>query len=409
MTPPAFPTRRVTLGVAAITALMAASSFLTWRVDEQIRTGMSSQISVLTAAERVEHYGSVLELSIKAVVATGDKEAAARYKTVQPQLRGTLTQLRNEIQLTSNKAAVAAVDRADLLLIAMEYEALELASTGNLAEARGLIHSPQYDHLLTIYFEGVKGIKNRADAYVRDTEKRLDWYLWAILALSLASFGLLLVGWLTVIRPTRIWGARLNQAHQQAADAVERLEESRGELQSLNQRLFDQARVDPLTQLHTRLKFNEDALQLWSRADRYREQYCAIMCDIDQFKQYNDIFGHLEGDTALKRVAGALSSASRAGDQIYRVGGEEFVIILPRSSWPAGVLAAERYRAAVEALALPHSGSATGVVTVSMGVAMLESTEGMTVESWLGEADAALYRAKRSGRNKVEGGAAAPV
>jgi diguanylate cyclase (GGDEF)-like protein len=407
--PPAFPAKLVALGVALMVAFVAVSSLLTWRVGEQIRTVLASQVTVLTAAERVQHYGSILELSIKAVVATGDREAAARYKSVQPQLRRTLSELRGEIQLKPNKAAVARIDRADIMLTAMEHEALELASQGKLAEARDIVHSDRYAHLLNIYYEGVRGIEERAADFLSLTEKRVDRYLWGVLALSFASFGLLLVGWFTILRPARSWGAKLNEAHQQAADAVRQLEESRGELQALNKKFFDQARIDPLTKLQTRRKFNEDAEQIWARVDRYQERYCTVMCDIDRFKQYNDAYGHIEGDEVLKRVAEALHSASRGGDQLYRFGGEEFVITLPFSTIESGMVAAERYRAAVEALGIKHMGSESGVVTVSMGVAALEDTSGRTLETWLAEADAALYEAKRSGRNKVQASKSLPA
>lgn len=97
----------------------------------------------------------------------------------------------------------------------------------------------------------------------------------------------------------------------------------------------------------------------------------------------------------------------RAGDQIYRFGGEEFLILLSNCSMRSGLISAERYRAAVEALAIPHSGSAGGILTVSMGVASVEPGSGATIADWLAKADEALYRAKDAGRNKVLGSQAA--
>jgi two-component system chemotaxis response regulator CheY len=181
----------------------------------------------------------------------------------------------------------------------------------------------------------------------------------------------------------------------------QKLELQKRELERLNGALFEQARIDPLTGLYSRLRFNEDLEQLWRRVERYDEQYCAIMCDIDNFKQYNDTYGHLPGDDVLKRVADALVSRCRGGDRIYRFGGEEFVIVLTSCSIDGGIKSAERYRSAVEALCIPHAGSATGIVTASLGVAALQSGNGATVQSWIGEADAALYEAKRAGRNRV--------
>jgi two-component system chemotaxis response regulator CheY len=180
-----------------------------------------------------------------------------------------------------------------------------------------------------------------------------------------------------------------------------KLAQQKEELQRLNAALFEQARIDPLTKLHSRLRFNEDLEQLWPRVERYHERYCAIMCDIDNFKQYNDVYGHLAGDEVLKRVAEALLSVCRGGDRIYRFGGEEFVIVLSGCTLEGGIKSAERYRSGIGGMNIPHGGSASGIVTASLGVASLRAGTGATVEGWIGEADAALYDAKRAGRNQV--------
>jgi diguanylate cyclase (GGDEF)-like protein len=126
------------------------------------------------------------------------------------------------------------------------------------------------------------------------------------------------------------------------------------------------------------------------------------MCDIDFFKAYNDSKGHLAGDEVLKAVSRALMNAARSGDQVYRYGGEEFLILLPEQSLDDGLVAAERYRQAIEQLAIPHdSNPPDNIVTISAGVASLSHSEGKSVEAWLNEADAALYGAKQLGRNRV--------
>jgi diguanylate cyclase (GGDEF)-like protein len=175
----------------------------------------------------------------------------------------------------------------------------------------------------------------------------------------------------------------------------------REELQRLNSALFEQARIDPLTKLHSRLKFNEDLAHLWPRVERYGEQYCAIMCDIDNFKLYNDTYGHLAGDGVLKQVSDALVQVCRGGDRIYRFGGEEFVIVLSGCTLEGGIKSAERYRLGIESMNIPHGGSPSGILTASLGVASLRAGAGATVDGWIGEADAALYQSKRAGRNQV--------
>jgi len=174
------------------------------------------------------------------------------------------------------------------------------------------------------------------------------------------------------------------------------------ELAQLNHRLFDQSRTDSLTMLGNRLKLSEDLDTIGAQADRYDRRYCAIMCDVDYFKAYNDGEGHLAGDKVLQAVARILVSTSRAGDQIYRYGGEEFLILLPEQDLMAGVAAANRFRQAIEEMAIPHDGNpGNGVVTISAGVASFRGADPKSIQTWLNEADTALYLAKQQGRNCV--------
>jgi diguanylate cyclase (GGDEF)-like protein len=180
------------------------------------------------------------------------------------------------------------------------------------------------------------------------------------------------------------------------------LSEQSAELKRLNRRLFDQSRTDPLTQLGSRLKLREDIETIYAMASRYGHTYCAVMCDIDFFKAYNDSKGHIAGDEVLRAVARALMNACRGGDRAYRYGGEEFLVLLPEQTLDRGLVAAERFRQAIEGLAIPHDGNLTNrVVTISAGVASLSRGEVKSAEAWLNEADAALYRAKQLGRNRV--------
>lgn len=172
------------------------------------------------------------------------------------------------------------------------------------------------------------------------------------------------------------------------------------ELEKLNMMLFEQSREDPLTSLGNRLRLREDLEVLQGRAERYGHSYAVVLCDVDYFKAYNDRYGHLAGDDALRRVAGALSSGLRGGDAAYRYGGEEFLMVLPEQGVDSAAAIADRLRRAVEELGVPHAANASrGVVTISAGVAVF-SGSGST-DDLLKEADAALYDAKEAGRNVV--------
>ncbi len=180
-----------------------------------------------------------------------------------------------------------------------------------------------------------------------------------------------------------------------------RLAAQQFELELLNRKLFAQTRIDPLTQLGSRRKLAEDLELVSARVERYAEQYCVVMCDVDYFKRFNDTYGHLAGDEVLRSVARALANGCRGGDQVYRYGGEEFLLLLPSQSLEGGHRSAERLRAAVEALNIPHAASPSKHVTVSMGVALLGAGEAKSPAAWVEQADAALYRAKEAGRNRV--------
>jgi len=170
----------------------------------------------------------------------------------------------------------------------------------------------------------------------------------------------------------------------------------------LNHELFEQGRRDPLTQLGNRLRLMEDLVLIVGQAERYEKRYCAVMCDVDGFKSYNDFYGHLAGDEVLRSVAQTLIASCRDGDAAYRYGGEEFLLILPEQSEAKAAIAAERFRKSIETLALPHqTKSPPGVVTISAGVATLEPCDYKAAHLWLKRADEALYRAKQDGRNCV--------
>ena len=172
-----------------------------------------------------------------------------------------------------------------------------------------------------------------------------------------------------------------------------------GRVTALHRRMHDDARQDALTGLGNRLRLAEDLDALCGRVQRYGHVYSVALFDIDGFKGYNDASGHLAGDAVLRSVGGALEQQIRTGDALYRFGGEEFLVLLPEQPIDAAALAAERLRAAVEALGLPHP--AGGVLTVSAGVASL-ADDGCKPDELFELADQALYRAKQGGRNRVE-------
>jgi diguanylate cyclase (GGDEF)-like protein len=203
-----------------------------------------------------------------------------------------------------------------------------------------------------------------------------------------------------------IWGGDRLRARRTRAreEALERLVEERTRaLAEANLRLERLSSLDGLTGVANRRRFDEVLELEWRRASRSGAPVSLVMLDLDYFKDFNDAHGHLAGDERLRLVADALSSTvGRAGDLVARYGGEEFVVLLPGTTGRDAAALAERLRAAVEALKLPHDASPTSeVATLSAGVATAFPEERASPEALLAAADAALYRAKREGRNRV--------
>ena len=165
------------------------------------------------------------------------------------------------------------------------------------------------------------------------------------------------------------------------------------------------SRLDGLTELPNRRLFDERLSEEWGRAKRNREELSLVMLDVDEFKNFNDNYGHSEGDACLRRVACVLSSTiSRSADMVARYGGEEFVALLPATDSPGAGCLAEAFRAAVEGLSLRHEfSSSSAVVTLSLGTATYTPDESIdSPDELLRMADKALYEAKSAGRNRVK-------
>jgi diguanylate cyclase (GGDEF)-like protein len=184
--------------------------------------------------------------------------------------------------------------------------------------------------------------------------------------------------------------------------AAKRVTDLYKELDRLRSVLATQARTDPLTGLGNRLRLHEDLESMHDAAVRYGHGYCVAICDIDDFKLFNDTYGHVAGDAALTRVAGLLADVSRTSDTAYRYGGEEFLVTLVSQTLPEALVATERLRNAVEELGIEHARNrASGFLTVSIGVAAWTHEQLDTPTTVLERADDALYRSKAAGRNRV--------
>lgn len=204
--------------------------------------------------------------------------------------------------------------------------------------------------------------------------------------------------------------ARLLEAQEQLVETLQHSErelEQRvavrtEELQVLNSRLEMLSLTDALTGIANRRHFDEVLAKECKRALRVGEPLALAVLDVDWFKTYNDHYGHPAGDSCLQQIAHTLAATiSRSTDLVARYGGEEFVFLAPSTGLAGAQSMAEKLVRAVEALALPHERSPLGYVTISVGIALMPRDADSPAQALLQRADAALYRAKSQGRNRV--------
>ncbi len=174
------------------------------------------------------------------------------------------------------------------------------------------------------------------------------------------------------------------------------------QLQRANAELHRLAMVDGLTHIANRTAFEQHLTRHWELVSRYGRDICVVMVDVDFFKAFNDQYGHVVGDDALRTVATCLDRAVSGPDDLTsRYGGEEFVAVLPGSDLSAATAAAERFQELLAQAAIPHAASAVAlIVTVSVGIATRSAADGSPT-GLMAAADEALYRAKSSGRNCI--------
>lgn len=192
--------------------------------------------------------------------------------------------------------------------------------------------------------------------------------------------------------------ARLLSAGR-VVDLHRRIASRTAELRDDSTRNYAASRTDALTGVANRMRLDEEVATLISRAQRYGHTCSLAICDVDFFKAYNDRFGHVAGDEALRAVAEGMRANLRSADALFRYGGEEFVVLLVEQPLAEAERAMDRMRLQIEQLGIPSADG--GALTVSVGVAEIDPANDWSGEAWIARADAALYEAKAGGRNRV--------
>ncbi|WGG53374.1 GGDEF domain-containing protein [Rugamonas sp. DEMB1] len=247
------------------------------------------------------------------------------------------------------------------------------------------------NYLFRVKAANHRGVWNPEPATLQITITPPFWQRWWFRLLA----GLLAVG--------ALLGAhllRLKRVTRQQRELRQLVKERTGELEASNRKLAALSTTDGLTGVANRRGFDLALEREWRRAERTGQTVALTMLDVDHFKKYNDHYGHLAGDACLRAVAELITShGRRTTDLVARYGGEEFALLAAATDSADAFGVAEAICAELVKLQLPHAASPFGVVTISIGVAVLLPGGDNTPERLLQQADRAMYRAKEKGRN----------
>jgi diguanylate cyclase len=229
----------------------------------------------------------------------------------------------------------------------------------------------------------------------------------SVLEMLLLAFGL--ADQMNTLKAQKLDAERAALAAQTdlAARLEQQVQERTRELQAANQRLASIAITDELTGAFNRRHFNEVFAAELRRRRRNDQRLAFCILDVDYFKSYNDSYGHQKGDDVLHAFAAAIrGSMRRQGDKLFRLGGEEFGIVMDVESAAEATQFVDRLRQLIEDLAIPHGGTPFGCVTASFGVVVVEGGGDAEAMNLYARADALLYQSKAAGRNRVSSGPA---
>lgn len=377
------------------------------RQHNQIKAMQELQLSIWEGTVHVDHY-----------VADGDPAQARTYRILRQQIESQFARLHD--QLRSEPEAQTLLERARADWTAADRLGADLMSTRRAPVTAS--HMEQLDRFESL----IEATNDRLGAIGRELDveltndysrallayERSEWIaaLAATISLMLIVFGVWLVGRVVINSISRLVDGveRFRSGDRdfrveiaippELTEVADEFNKMMVQIRQSEIALVDQATRDKLTGLLNRRAFDEAIADSQSRIQRGQEHFSLLILDLDRFKHINDTYGHTAGDDVLRQASLAMTSSLRDIDKVFRLGGEEFAVLLPGTAGSAARIAADRVRCAIAAARTRADGQEIQV-TASIGIA--QSSADSDVATLIKAADAAMYRAKEEGRNRV--------
>ncbi len=391
------------VAVATLVLAMGLGSY----VDIENDANHTRHLEISTGLERMLRLNQELTSMLMIAVLEQNTLRTASYNTLNADLEATIkaVDLLTRQQSLSEEVSALSADHQKLHVV--EEDVLKLMRDDRWQEARLILFDDSYVLSKKLYEINSETAVGALTGELAREDKYFERLRNGVQAMRIVAVLLLL--WIGAMFSRRL---RTEVAVQErlrdeisASNLVleDKVQLRTAELEAANRRLESLSATDGLTGLANRRKFDLEWGVEWQRASRQGRPLAVAMVDVDQFKLYNDHYGHPAGDECLKLLAHTLSvAAQRAGELVARYGGEEFVVILPDYTGEQALAAMERVRCAVQALGMPHvKSTVASVVTISIGVASFVPHVGDSSASLVAAADAAMYKAKQQGRNQV--------
>lgn len=390
----------------AVLALVIAMG-VSFYVDAESDTLRGRHLEINTGLERMVRLHQELTNMLMIAVLEQNTLRTASYNTVSADLEATVKTVSQLTRRESLAEDIMALSESRSVLQAAEDAALQHMRQDQWQQARQLLFAESYVLAKKIYEINTETAVGALTGELARTEEHFDRLRLAAQTMRIGALALLL--WVGAMFSRRLRSELAEQARLQAEISAanlaleEKVSQRTAELEAANRQLQALSATDGLTGLANRRSFDQAWEQEWQRAVRQGLPLAVAMVDVDQFKAYNDHYGHQMGDLCLKVVAQTLAHAvQRAGEMVARYGGEEFVVILPGLSGEEALAAMERIRTAMQEQGLPHAkADQAGVVTLSIGVASCIPQQGSHAAELVQAADVAMYQAKQQGRNRV--------